>query len=245
MCAGDIDATLLEYSGLVKRLVNRRLASLSANVERDDLVQAGMIGLMEAIQRFDKAQGVQFDTFASRRITGAILDELRGGDWMCREDRRSQRRISATVRQLEHRLGRAPMESETAREMGMSLSDYQALASRVHVEHISDHLDAVLDDGGDPAQIFERAHQAAAVASAIETLPPLRRERLEMQLGGMTQTAISRVYGVSLNAVSDMYVETVNQLRAVVDPGPAMPAPPEPHPADDEQWARANIRGWA
>jgi RNA polymerase sigma factor for flagellar operon FliA len=89
----DSGSLLKQYSPLVRRLAHQMIAKLPANVELDDLIQVGMIGLSDALSRFDAAQGVQFETFATQRIRGAMLDELRGSDWMSRGDRRQQRSI--------------------------------------------------------------------------------------------------------------------------------------------------------
>ena len=116
----DANAMLKQYSPLVRRLAHQMIAKLPANVEIDDLIQVGMIGLSDALTRFDVAQGVQFETFATQRIRGAMLDELRGSDWMSRGDRRHQRSIESAVHKLEQKLGRAPHESEIAVEMGLN-----------------------------------------------------------------------------------------------------------------------------
>ena len=114
----DVNAMLKQYSPLVRRLAHQMIAKLPANVELDDLIQVGMIGLTDALSRFDAAQGVQFETFATQRIRGAMLDELRGNDWMSRGDRRHQRSIEAAVRTLEQRLGRAPERKRDRRRDG-------------------------------------------------------------------------------------------------------------------------------
>ena len=118
----DTQAMLKQYSPLVRRLAHQMIAKLPANVEIDDLIQVGMIGLSDALTRFDVAQGVQFETFATQRIRGAMLDELRGSDWMSRGNRRQQRSIEQAVHRLEQKLGRAPQESEIAAEMGLTQS---------------------------------------------------------------------------------------------------------------------------
>src|SRR4249920_3545421 len=127
----DVNAMLKQYSPLVRRLAHQMIAKLPANVEIDDLIQVGMIGLTDALSRFDAAQGVQFETFATQRIRGAMLDELRGNDWMSRGDRRHQRSIETAVHKLEQSLGRAPNETEIAREMGLTLVAYQELLGKV------------------------------------------------------------------------------------------------------------------
>ena len=127
----DINSMLKQYSPLVRRLAHQMIAKLPANVEIDDLIQVGMIGLTDALSRFDAAQGVQFETFATQRIRGAMLDELRGNDWMSRGDRRHQRSIETAVHKLEQKLGRPPQESEIADAMGMSLPQYQEVLGKV------------------------------------------------------------------------------------------------------------------
>src|SRR6187402_695249 len=126
----DVNSMLKQYSPLVRRLAHQMIAKLPANVELDDLIQVGMIGLSDALSRFDAAQGVQFETFATQRIRGAMLDELRGNDWMSRGDRRNQRSIEAAVHKLEQHFGRAPNEGEIARELGLSLAQYQELLGK-------------------------------------------------------------------------------------------------------------------
>ena len=136
---GQLEANqmLAQYSSLVRRLAHQMIARLPANVELDDLIQVGMIGLTDALTRFDVKQGVQFETFATQRIRGAMLDELRGNDWMSRGDRRHQRSIETAVHKLEQRHGRAPSESEIAREMGLSLTVCSAALSRRETSPIS------------------------------------------------------------------------------------------------------------
>jgi len=97
----DANALLKQYSPLVRRLAHQMIAKLPANVELDDLIQVGMIGLSDALSRFDAAQGVQFETFATQRIRGAMLDELRANDWLPRSARKSQRDIENAIHHLE------------------------------------------------------------------------------------------------------------------------------------------------
>ena len=127
----DLNSTLKQYSSLVRRLAHQMIAKLPANVEVDDLIQVGMIGLADAMTRFDASQGVQFETFATQRIRGAMLDELRGNDYLSRGTRKQQRSIEVAVQKLEQKLGRAPIESEIAKEMGIPLVEYQELLGKV------------------------------------------------------------------------------------------------------------------
>jgi RNA polymerase sigma factor for flagellar operon FliA len=127
----DRNAMIRQYQPLVRRLAHHMMAKLPANVEVDDLIQVGLIGLSEALTRYEAAQGVQFETFATQRIRGAMLDELRGNDWMSRGSRKSQKDIEQALRRLEHKLGRTPLESEIAADLGLSLVDYQTLLGKV------------------------------------------------------------------------------------------------------------------
>ena len=127
----DRDALIRQHVPLVRRIAHHMIAKLPPNVELDDLIQVGMMGLAEALSRYETAQGVQFETFASQRIRGAMLDELRESDWMSRSSRKSQKDIEHALHRLEQKLGRSPLESEIAAEMELSLAEYQSLLSKV------------------------------------------------------------------------------------------------------------------
>ena len=181
----DNSATLKQYSPLVRRLAHQMIARLPANVELDDMIQAGMIGLNDALGRFDAVQGVQFETFATQRIRGAMLDELRSGDWMSRGNRKQQRQIEAAVQKLEQQFGRAPAESEIAKLMGLSLTDYQEMLGKVrgtqllYLEDLSgsgegddDYLDRhVLDAETNPMARLQDQRMREALVEAIKNLP--------------------------------------------------------------------------
>ena len=123
----DHDGLVARFGPMVRRAASQLAARLPANVEVDDLVQAGMMGLFHAMSRYEAGHGAQFETFALQRVRGAMLDELRGSDWMPRSVRRSQREIERALHRAEQKLGRSPSETEVARELGMSLEAYQQL----------------------------------------------------------------------------------------------------------------------
>ncbi|GIX25732.1 MULTISPECIES: RNA polymerase sigma factor FliA [Caldimonas] len=223
----DHHAMLQQYSPLVRRLAHQMIAKLPANVEIDDLIQVGMIGLSEALSRFDTSQGVQFETFATQRIRGAMLDELRGADWMSRGSRKQQRSIEAAVHRLEQKLGRAPLESEIAQEMGISLAEYQELLNKVrgtqlvYLEDMSgeegdhDYLDRhVVDKEADPlSQLNDRRLREALVA-AIKTLP--EREQFVMSMyyeHDMNLKEIAAVLGVTESRVCQLHSQSIARLR--------------------------------
>ncbi|MGZ3237226.1 MAG: RNA polymerase sigma factor FliA, partial [Burkholderiaceae bacterium] len=123
----DKNALLTEHAPLVKRLAHQLKAKLPPSVEVDDLIQAGMIGLLDAVSRYEETHGAQFETYAVQRIRGAMLDELRSSDWLPRSMRQNMRKIEVAMNTLQQRLGRAPMETEVAAQLKLSLADYQEL----------------------------------------------------------------------------------------------------------------------
>ena len=223
----DSSAQLKQYSPLVRRLAHQMIAKLPANVELDDLIQVGMIGLNDALSRFDAGQGVMFETFATQRIRGAMLDELRGGDWMSRGDRRHQRSIEAAVHKLEQKLQRAPSESEIADEMGMMLADYQELLGKVRGTQLvyledmagadgdSDFLDRhVADTESNPLAQLQDQRMRGALIEAIKVLP--EREQYVMSMyyeHDMNLKEIAAVLKVTESRVCQLHSQSIARLR--------------------------------
>ena len=223
----DLNSMLKQYRPLVRRLAHQMIAKLPANVELDDLIQVGMIGLTDALSRFDASQGVQFETFATQRIRGAMLDELRGNDWMSRGSRRQQREIETAVHRLEQRLGRAPVESEIAAEMGLALGDYQELLGKVrgtqlvYLEDMSgdegdnDYLDRhVGDETTNPLAQLQDQRMREALVAAIKSLP--EREQYVMSMyyeHDMNLKEIAAVLKVTESRVCQLHSQCVARLR--------------------------------
>jgi RNA polymerase sigma factor for flagellar operon FliA len=223
----DSNALLKQYSPLVRRLAHQMIAKLPANVELDDLIQVGMIGLNDALGRFDANQGVMFETFATQRIRGAMLDELRGGDWMSRGDRRHQRSIEAAVRKLEQKLQRAPHESEIADEMGMILGDYQELLGKVrgtqlfYLEDLSgddgdDFLDRhVADEAANPLAMLQDQRMREALVDAIGKLPEREQHVMSMYYeNDMNLKEIAAVLGVTESRICQLHSQSIARLRS-------------------------------
>ena len=223
----DRDALVHQHVPLVRRIAHHMIAKLPPNVELDDLIQVGMIGLNDALSRYEVAQGVQFETFASQRIRGAMLDELREGDWMSRSSRKSQKDIEHALHRVEQRLGRSPIESEIAAELGMSLEDYQALLSKVrgtqlvyledfhHDDEDEGFLDRhVADEGADPMAVLRDQRLRASLVEAIKALP--EREQYIMGMyyeHDMNLKEIAAVLGVTESRVCQLHSQAIARLR--------------------------------
>ncbi|MGA8034097.1 MAG: RNA polymerase sigma factor FliA [Casimicrobiaceae bacterium] len=223
----DTHARVTEFAPLVRRIAHHLSARLPSSVQVDDIIQAGMIGLMDAAARFEESQGNQFETYATQRIRGAMLDELRQNDWLPRSTRKSLRRIESAMHRLEQRLGRAPSEAELAREIGVSLAQYQAMLLEargyelLHLENLTrdeddDYLERNLpDDRENPFEQYTDARFRMALVAAIEDLP--EREKLLMGLyyeQELNFKEIAAVFEVSESRVCQLHSQAVARLRA-------------------------------
>lgn len=214
---------LTQYMPLVRRQALTLQVRLPASIELDDLIQAGMVGLLEALGRFDATQGATFATFASQRIRGAMMDELRTGDWLPRSVRRSARAVDSAVRQLEQQLGRAPEENEIAQHLEMPLSEYQQLLNDTNSGQLLP-FEELVADGGEPSNNelanspFEQlldGQQRQTLIEAIEALP--EREKLLMALyyqEELNLKEVGAVLGVTESRVSQLHSQAVSRLRA-------------------------------
>ncbi len=217
-----------QYAPLVRRIAHQMIAKLPANVELDDMIQAGMIGLMDAVNRFEESQGTQFEVYAASRIRGAMLDELRAGDWLPRSARKSQRDIENAIHRLEQRLQRAPQEGEIAQELHLSVPDYQELlgdargAQLVYLDDLGgggdgdDYLERhIAQSGGEPLEILRDKRFRTALVAAIEDLP--EREKLLMSMyyeQDLNLREIGAVMGVTESRVCQLHSQAVSRLRA-------------------------------
>lgn len=225
----DRNAMIRQYQPLVRKLAHHMMAKLPPSVEVDDLIQVGLIGLADALSRYEVAQGVQFETFATQRIKGAMLDELRGNDWMSRGSRKSQKDIEVAMRKLEHRLGRTPLESEIASELGMELADYQSLLGKVrgtqlvYLEDMSrkgedddTFLDRhVADNDADPLNILRDQRLKQSLVAAIKGLP--EREQYIMSMyyeQEMNLKEIASVLDITESRVCQLHSQSIARLRA-------------------------------
>ena len=221
------DQLVQRFAPLVKRIAYHLMARLPSSVQVDDLIQNGMIGLLDAIDRFEAGMGAQFETYAAQRVRGAMLDGLRENDWLPRSLRREFRQIEKAIAQLEQEHGRPPTENELAKALGVSLADYQKMLqdARGHqlisfedlaVEGDEDFLERhLVDDSGDPSRILEDENIRKSLVKAIELLP--EREKLMMALyyeQDLNLREIGEVMGVTESRVCQLHTQAVARLRA-------------------------------
>ncbi|MDX5363410.1 MAG: RNA polymerase sigma factor FliA [Pseudazoarcus pumilus] len=231
-------AQLVElYAPLVKRIAYHLMAKLPASVHIDDVMQNGMIGLLDAVSRYEDGLGAQFETYAAQRIRGAMLDGLREDDWMPRSLRRDMRRVESAVQTLEQRLGRPPSETELADEVGVPLAEYQQILQDarghqlVYFEDFSgsdddDFLERhIADQDANPLGMLEDADLRRNLVKAIEALP--EREQMVMSLyyeEELNLREIGEVLGVTESRVCQLHSQAVARLRAHVLSDGAVPA---------------------
>ncbi len=224
----DREKLLIQYTDLVRKIAHQVKAKLPANVEVDDLIQAGMIGLLDAGSRFKDDQGAQFITYASQRIHGAIMDELRSSDWMPRSVRKQMRDVESAMNALEQKLGRAPHDSEVAAKLKITLEQYQSILSDsgghrlVYFEdfqreedsdHFLDHH--VQDSKGDALKILMSSQFKDNLVTAIERLP--EREKILMSLyyeQDLNLKEIGAVMNVTESRVSQLHSQAIARLRS-------------------------------
>jgi len=218
---------VIEHAPLVKRIAHHFMTRLPSSVQVDDLIQVGLIGLMDAAENFDDGQGAQFETYAAQRIRGAILDELRQADWLPRSVRRNMRQIEAANGRLSQTLGRLPTERELAEALDMPLEQYPQLladargAQLLFYEDFQSGDDAHFlegyagEDEPTPASVLEDARFRENLIEAIERLP--EREKLIMGLyyeQELNLKEIGEVLGVSESRVCQLHSQAVARLRS-------------------------------
>ena len=220
------DELIEQYAPLVKRIAHHLLARLPATILVDDLIRAGMVGLLEASKKYDASKGASFETYAGIRIRGAIIDEVRRGDWTPRSVHRNSRRVTEAIQQVEARTGKDASDAEVARELGISVDEYHSLLKdslesrlfsfeeMLNPQHDGPGESFANDDPG-PNQNFEREAFLKALSDAINNLP--EREKLVLALyydEELNLKEIGQVLGVSESRVSQIHSQAALRLRS-------------------------------
>jgi len=230
------DQLVTRFAPLVKRIAYHLMAKLPASVEVDDLIQNGMMGLLDAIGRFEEGLGAQFETYAVQRIRGSMLDGLRDNDWLPRSLRRDMRRIESAINVLEQKNGRQPSELELAETLGMPLAEYQKMLNEARghqLVYFEDFTDSDGDDffehncgrsEADPLEILTQKGMRESLVKAVEGLP--EREQMVMSLyydEELNLREIGEVMGVSESRVCQLHTQAVARLRARIFEGDSVP----------------------
>ncbi|BET97122.1 RNA polymerase sigma factor FliA [Xenorhabdus taiwanensis] len=227
----DKNSLWKRYVPLVRHEALRLQVRLPANVELDDLLQAGGIGLLNAVERFDSMQGTAFTTYAVQRIRGAMLDELRSRDWAPRSVRRNAREVTQTIRKLEQELGRPASEQEVAKELKINLIEYRQILldtnnsqlfsydewHEMHGESCEPVIEAEHDTN--PLQQLLEGDLRQRVIEVIESLP--EREKMVLTLyyqEELNLKEIGAVLNVGESRVSQLHSQAIKRLRARLNP---------------------------
>ncbi|EGA68473.1 flagellar biosynthesis sigma factor [Vibrio sinaloensis DSM 21326] len=217
-------AFLEKYSVLVKRIAHHLLGRLPPSVQVEDLIQAGMIGLLEAQKNYDGSKGASFETYAGIRIRGAMLDDIRRGDWVPRSVHKHNREISQAISVLEGELNRDPTDAEVAQHLGMSLAQYHSALADINcsrlvgIEDLGVSEDVISpeddDEANTPFQGVADEYFRKALVDSIKALP--EREALVLSLyydEELNLKEIGDVIGVSESRVSQILSQSMQRLR--------------------------------
>lgn len=218
-------AFIEKYADLVKRIAHHLLGRLPPSVQVDDLIQSGMIGLLEAQKNYDNSKGASFETYAGIRIRGAMLDEVRKGDWVPRSVHRNNRAISSAINELEAQLGRDPADTEIAKYLNMTLEQYHLVLSDINCSRlvgiedlgVSEDVITSSDEMRENAPFQGVADDSfrQALVDSIKELP--EREALVLSLyydEELNLKEIGEVLGVSESRVSQIHSQSMQRLRA-------------------------------
>jgi RNA polymerase sigma factor for flagellar operon FliA len=225
----SLDEFVKNHTSLVRRIAYHLLGRLPRNIAIDDLIQAGMVGLLEAIRLFDASKGAAFETYATIRIRGHILDEVRRNDWVPRSVYKHARDIASAVKILENRLGRDAKDHEVAEALGIRLSDYYDMLNDSNSGHLygfddvgitDDQLkDDALQDSAktstEPYLNAQRADVKARLTQIIQGLP--KKEHLVLSLyyeHELNLKEIGDILGIGESRVSQLHSQAMHRIRA-------------------------------
>lgn len=217
---------IIEYAGLVKLVAGRLSMYLGYHVEYDDLVGYGTFGLIDAIDKFDYNKGVKFETYASLRIRGAILDQIRKMDWIPRSIRQKQRKIDLAYQSLESRYGRMASEEEVALELEISMEELENWQSQTKVSNIIS-LDEFIDQGSEskvdpsltakydqPDKVVEKQELKELLIKALEALTEKEKKVIILYYyEELTLKEISRILEVSESRISQLHTKALQKMK--------------------------------
>jgi RNA polymerase sigma factor for flagellar operon FliA len=225
----DRDQIVLDHLPLVRAIAIRVHDSLPVHVELDDLNHAGVLGLFDAVDKFDAAKNVEFRSYAKHRIKGAILDSLRQLDWASRDMRKRQKHIDSVTRDLATKLGRTPSDSEIAHEMGVGLERWQRMVSELRTTglvsgsaHSDDERDRIQEfaDTADlqPDRVCANRQLQTTLARALKHLP-VRYQKVVVlyYTKEMTMKEIGEVLGVNESRVSQIHKVALKKMATVLE----------------------------
>ncbi len=217
---------IVQHAPLVKRIAHHLMNRLPPSVQLEDLIQSGMIGLLDAARHYDATQGASFQTYAGIRIRGAMLDEIRRHDWTPRSVHRKGREVAEAIRELENQLGREPKDQEVAEALGLELSEYHHILQDVSCARVfsfdqedpesGEHPEPA-GDGPTPLEALQDAGFQDSLTEAIGQLT--EREQLVMQLyytEELNLKEIGAVLGVSESRVSQIHGRIMLKLRGMM-----------------------------
>jgi len=225
MQTGSSDDLVIQHVPLVKRIAFHLMGRLPDTVLVDDLIQAGMLGLLEAVKNYDVSQGASFDTYAGIRIRGSMLDEVRRSDWTPRSVHKKSRMVSNAIREIENSTGREAREADIAEYLGMEIEEYNHIlqdsagCKTFSVEQLAESGDSVFGEADrnneQPIDLLGEACFQQALAQAIMGLP--ERERLVVSLyydEELNLREIGEVLEVSESRVSQISSQAMLRLRS-------------------------------
>jgi len=226
----DRERLILEHLPQVRLVARKIHERLPETVSFDDLLSAGVIGLIHAIDNFDPAQNVKLKTYAEFRIRGAILDSLRETDWAPRHKRRQSRELEAAISRVEQKLGRAPEEAEIAGELKLTVEEYRRQLTELEglnigeIEYLRDEnenpliLKYVASSAEDSPEVtLERAELERLIASAIDRIPKVEKTVLSLYFfEELTLREIAEIMGIHLSRVSQIKSQAILRLRTAM-----------------------------
>ena len=217
---------IIEYAQLVKLVAGRLSMYLGHNVEYDDLVSYGIFGLIDAIDKFDLEKNVKFETYASLRIRGAILDQIRKMDWIPRSVRQRQRKIDEAMKQIEMRTGKTASDEELAKQLGLrdeELCSWQTQLKVTNVVSLNEFEEngpePMIDSAhpvrfSQPEEVVEEAELKEKLAESLELLTEKERRVIELYYyEDMTLKEISKILEVSESRISQLHTKALNKMR--------------------------------